>query len=63
MRVFDEDTRIVTNIVQLSDEELSLFSVEEIDLRIAMLEAEIERLKSDRLKKDNSRAAAEALFR
>ena len=63
MRVFDEDTRIVTNIVQLSDEELSLFSVEEIDLRIAMLEAEIERLKSDRLKKDCSRAAAEALFR
>ncbi len=31
--------------------------------RIALLQSEIERLKAERLKKGDSRAAAEALFR
>ena len=63
MSGFDEDMVKPRNSVALSEEELSLLSVTEIDQRIALLQSEIERLKTERLKKDDSRAAAEALFR
>ena len=63
MSGFDEDVVKTRNSVALSDEELSLLSVIEIDQRIALLQSEIERLKTERLKKGDSRAAAEALFR
>ena len=60
---FDEDVAKPRSSVALSEEELSLLSVTEIDQRIALLQSEIERLKAERLKKGDSRAAAEALFR
>ncbi|MEL4378312.1 DUF1192 family protein [Brucella cytisi] len=63
MSGFDEDMVKPRNSVALSEEELSLLSVTEIDQRIALLQSEIERLKTERLKKGDSRAAAEALFR
>ncbi|MBB5702928.1 uncharacterized small protein (DUF1192 family) [Ochrobactrum daejeonense] len=63
MSGFDEDVVKPRNGVALSEEELSLLSVTEIDQRIALLQSEIERLKAERLKKGDSRAAAEALFR
>ncbi|MEJ5020340.1 DUF1192 family protein [Ochrobactrum vermis] len=63
MSGFDEDVVKPRNSVALSEEELSLLSVTEIDQRIAFLQSEIERLKAERLKKGDSRAAAEALFR
>ncbi|MCL7998453.1 MULTISPECIES: DUF1192 domain-containing protein [Brucella/Ochrobactrum group] len=63
MSGFDEDVTKPRNSVVLSDEELSLLSVIEIDQHIALLQSEIERLKAERLKKGDSRAAAEALFR
>ncbi|MBB4095413.1 DUF1192 family protein [Ochrobactrum pecoris] len=63
MSGFDEDVVKPRNSVALSEEELSLLSVTEIDQRIAFLQSEIERLKTERLKKGDSRAAAEALFR
>ncbi len=63
MSGFDEDMVKPRNSVTLSEEELSLLSVTEIDQRIALLQSEIERLKTERLKKGDSRAAAEALFR
>ncbi|UXO82652.1 DUF1192 family protein [Brucella intermedia] len=63
MRGFDEDVAKPRSSVALSEEELSLLSVTEIDQRIALLQSEIERLKAERLKKGDSRAAAEALFR
>lgn len=63
MSGFDEDAVKPRNNVALSEEELSLLSVTEIDQRIALLQSEIERLKAERLKKGDSRAAAEALFR
>ncbi|MHC5233851.1 DUF1192 family protein [Brucella sp. LJL56] len=63
MSGFDEDVVKPRNSVVLSEEELSLLSVTEIDQRIAFLQSEIERLKTERLKKGDSRAAAEALFR
>ena len=63
MSGFDEDVAKPRSSVALSEEELSLLSVIEIDQRIALLQSEIERLKTERLKKGDSRAAAEALFR
>ncbi|MBC8716649.1 DUF1192 domain-containing protein [Ochrobactrum sp. Marseille-Q0166] len=63
MSDFDEDLKKQHVNVALSDDELSLLSVIEIDQRIALLQFEIERLKTERLKKGDSRAAAEALFR
>ncbi|WP_139973791.1 MULTISPECIES: DUF1192 family protein [Brucella/Ochrobactrum group] len=63
MSGFDEDVVKPRKSVVLSEEELSLLSVTEIDQRIALLQSEIERLKTERLKKGDSRAAAEALFR
>lgn len=43
--------------------DLSLLSAEEIDRRIAILEAEIERLKEERTRKQAGRAAAESFFK
>ena len=63
MSGFDEDVAKPRSSVALREEELSLLSVTEIDQRIALLQSEIERLKAERLKKGDSRAAAEALFR
>ena len=40
-----------------------LLSVAELDERIALLKLEIDRLEADRESKNNSKAAAEALFR
>ncbi|MBC2886958.1 DUF1192 family protein [Ochrobactrum sp. CM-21-5] len=63
MSGFDEDTVTSRDHAVLSEEELALLSVIEIDQRIALLQSEIERLKAERLRKGDSRAAAEALFR
>ncbi|ASV85784.1 MULTISPECIES: DUF1192 domain-containing protein [Ochrobactrum] len=59
----DEDASKPRDSVVLSEDELALLSVIEIDQRITLLQSEIERLKAERLKKGDSRAAAEALFR
>ncbi|WP_284254277.1 DUF1192 domain-containing protein [Brucella sp. bbatCR03] len=63
MGSFDEDVVKPHSGAVLSEDELALLSVTEIDQRIALLRSEIERLKAERLKKGDSRAAAEALFR
>ncbi|ANG96586.1 MULTISPECIES: DUF1192 domain-containing protein [Brucella] len=63
MSGFDEEVKKPRESVVLSEDELSLLSVIEIDQRIALLQSEIERLKAERLRKGDSRAAAEALFR
>ncbi|WP_407975818.1 DUF1192 domain-containing protein [Brucella pseudogrignonensis] len=63
MSGFDEEVEKPRESVVLSEDELSLLSVIEIDQRIALLQSEIERLKAERLRKGDSRAAAEALFR
>ena len=46
----------------LSKENLDPYSVDELDARIALLEAEIERVRSHRNKSSAHRAAADALF-
>lgn len=63
MGSFDEDVVKPHSGAVLSEDEPALLSVTEIDQRIALLQSEIERLKAERLKKGDSRAAAEALFR
>ncbi|MBJ6134784.1 DUF1192 domain-containing protein [Ochrobactrum sp. Q0168] len=63
MSGFEEDAIKPRDSAVLSEDELSLLSVAEIDQRIVLLQSEIERLKAQRLKKGDSRAAAEALFR
>ncbi len=63
MSGFDEDAVKPRTGLILSEDELALLSAAEIDQRITLLQSEIERLKAERLKKGDSRAAAEALFR
>lgn len=63
MSGFDEEVKKPRESVVLSEDELSLLSVIEIDQHITLLQSEIERLKAERLRKGDSRAAAEALFR
>lgn len=43
--------------------DLSLLSVDELDARIALLKAEIQRLEAERTRKGASRSAADKLFR
>lgn len=47
---------------QLAKEDLSPYSVDELDERVALLEAEIARVKSHRDKSAAHKAAAAALF-
>lgn len=43
--------------------DLSQLSAEELDRRVALLQAEIERLKEERSRKEAGRAAAESFFK
>lgn len=47
----------------LAKESLDSYSRDELDARVALLEAEIERVRSHRDKSDAHRLAAEAFFR
>ncbi len=44
-------------------QDLALLSVDELDERVTMLQAEIERLKAMRAKKDASRHVADSVFK
>lgn len=59
----DEDDRPRPKITHELGQELSLLSVDDIEARIALLTAEIERLKADAAKKRASRDAAAAFFK
>lgn len=63
MSDFDDRPHLMNAGPLLSETELALFSVAEIDHRIALLETEIARLRLERERKSAGRAAAEALFR
>lgn len=58
-----EDDKPKRKISHDIGQDLYLLSVAELDERIALLKLEIERLEADRGSKNNSKAAAEALFR
>ena len=63
MSIFPEDDRPKPKSVHEIGQDLSMLSLAEIDERIAVLKAEIERLAEARAKKDASRSAADAFFR
>jgi uncharacterized small protein (DUF1192 family) len=58
-----EDDRPKRKIGHELGQDISLLSVGELDERIGILKAEIERLEADKIQKTNSKAAAQALFR
>lgn len=62
MALFDDD-RPKPKIIHEIGQDLYLLSVAELDERIAFLNAEIARLEADRTTKNQSKSAAEALFR
>lgn len=65
-RQMDDDDRPLRRgdaASQLSREGLDSYSREELDERVALLEAEIERVKAHRGKSDAHRLAAEAFFK
>lgn len=49
-------------LVEVGKEDLELYGVEELDERVAALEAEIARTRAEIAKRGSKRAAAEALF-
>jgi uncharacterized small protein (DUF1192 family) len=58
-----EDDRPKRKIAHELGQDLSLLSVGELDERIDLLKAEIARLEADKVQKNSSKAAAQALFR
>jgi uncharacterized small protein (DUF1192 family) len=63
MPPFDEDDRPKPPVRHEIGQDLSQLSLEEIDRRVAMLEAEIARLRETRQGKAASRLAADAFFK
>lgn len=59
----DDDDKSRKKITHELGQDLSLLSVGDVEDRIAMLAAEIERLKADAAKKRASRDAANAFFK
>jgi uncharacterized small protein (DUF1192 family) len=49
-------------LLDVTREDLELFGTEELEERIALLEAEIVRVRTQLTKKQSSRSAADALF-
>ncbi|MBP2550102.1 uncharacterized small protein (DUF1192 family) [Neorhizobium galegae] len=62
MGLFDDDRPKKPSQHEIGSD-LSLLSVEEIDLRVALLEAEIQRLLAERKTKEAGRKAADQLFK
>jgi len=62
MALFDDEPLKTKRMHELG-QDLSLLSVSDLDERIEQLKREIERLETERVSKDATRLAAEALFR
>jgi len=62
MSLFD-DERPAKKTAHEIGSDLSLLSVDELSVRIALLKEEIARLEAEQVKKGASRSAAESLFR
>jgi uncharacterized small protein (DUF1192 family) len=58
-----DDERPVKKVAQEIGADLSLLSVGELEIRIALLKDEIARLEEEKTRKGASRSAAEKLFR
>lgn len=62
MAIFDDEPRKPAS-AHVVGQDISLMSVDELSERISMLKAEIERLETERSQRDQTKSAAEALFR
>jgi uncharacterized small protein (DUF1192 family) len=58
----EEQTRLTPMGLEVG-QDLSMLSIDEIEERIVVLEREIDRLKEERSRKEQSRAAASAFFK
>jgi uncharacterized small protein (DUF1192 family) len=63
MAAIDEDDRPKKKIAHEIGQDLTLLSVEELALRIALMREEIARLEADMAKKRASRSAADQFFK
>ena len=63
MAAIDEDDRPKKKIVHEMGQDLTLLSVAELQLRIALLKEEIARLEADIQRKQASRSTAEGFFK
>jgi uncharacterized small protein (DUF1192 family) len=63
MAAFEDDDRPRKKITHEIGQDLTLLSVEELALRIALLREEIARLEADTAKKQASRNAADQVFK
>jgi uncharacterized small protein (DUF1192 family) len=63
MAVFDDDDRPKKKVAHEIGQELSLLSVEELALRIQLMQDEIKRLDTDIARKRDKRAAADQFFK
>jgi uncharacterized small protein (DUF1192 family) len=63
MALMDDNEPLRRAVRHELGQDLSALSLTEIDARIAQLHEEIERLRAERVKKESSRGAADALFR
>ncbi len=63
MSLFDDEARKPKGAGHEIGSDLSLLSADELEHRIGLLQAEIERLQAEKTRKQASRSAAEGLFR
>lgn len=61
--MFDDDRPVKRTTTHEIGSDLSLLSADELEARIALLQAEIERLDQERTRKLAGRAAAQNLFK
>ena len=63
MAAFDDDDRPKKKIVHEIGQDLGLLSVEELKLRVQLMQDEIKRLETDMAQKRDKRAAADQFFK
>jgi uncharacterized small protein (DUF1192 family) len=63
MPATDDDDRPKKKLVHEIGQDLTLLSVRELDERVALLNEEIARLESDKVKKQAQRSAADQFFK
>ena len=63
MAAFDDDDRPKKKIVHEIGQDLGLLSVEELKLRVQLMQDEIKRLEADMVQKRDKRAAADQFFK
>ena len=63
MAVFDDDDKPKKKVAHEIGQDLTLLSVDELGLRVALMQDEIKRLEADMAQKRAKRAAADQFFK